>query len=77
MLEKIKTIVCNCVPVETDEITTDSRFIADLGFSSLDLVMFSIEVEKTFGIKIHNRLYVTVKTVGELMDYIEKNKNRM
>ena len=74
MLEKMKEIVCNCVPVEPDEITENSKFISDLGMSSLDLVMVSVELEKEFGISIPDKLYTSVRTVGDLMKYIEENK---
>lgn len=74
MLEKIKEIICNCVPVEPEDITADSKFLADLGMSSLDLVMVSVEIEKEFGVSIPDKLYTSVKTVGGLMEYIENNK---
>lgn len=74
MLEKIKEIICNCVPVEPEDITEDSKFLADLGMSSLDLVMISVEIEKEFGVSIPDKLYTSVKTVGGLMEYIESNK---
>jgi len=74
MLDKMREIICNCVPIEPEEITEDSKFISDLGMSSLDLVMISVEVEKEFGVTISERAYTTVKTVGGLMEYIENNK---
>ena len=74
MLEKIKEIICNCVPVEPEEITEDSKFLSDLGMSSLDLVMVSVEIEKEFGVSIPDKLYTSVKTVGGLMEYLESNK---
>lgn len=74
MLEKMKEIICNCVPVEPDEITEDSKFISDLGMSSLDLVMVSVELEKEFNISIPDKMYTSIRTVGDLMKYIEENK---
>lgn len=74
MLDEIREIICNCVPVESEDITEDSRFLADLGMSSLDLVMVAVEAEKTYGVTIPDKLYASVKTVGDLMKYIEENK---
>ena len=74
MLEKIREIICDNVDIEPDEITEDSKFITDLGMSSLDLVMIAVEIEKAFGVELPNKLFVTVKTVGDLMEYIENNK---
>ena len=74
MLEKMKEIICNCVAVDPDEITPESKLLGDLGLSSLDLVMVSVELEKEFGVEIPDKIYTSVKTVGGLMEYIESNK---
>ena len=74
MLEKIKEIICNCVAVEPNDIKADSKFLADLGLSSLDLVMVSVEIEREFGVQIPDRVFTSVKTVGDLIAYIESEQ---
>lgn len=74
MLEKIKETICNCVAVEPEEITPESKLIGDLGLSSLDLAMLSVEIEKEFGILIAAKTFASVKTVGGIIDYIEKEQ---
>ena len=74
MLDKIREIICDNVDIEPDEITEDSKLLTDLGLSSLDLVMIAVEVEKEFGVTIPNKLFTTVKTVGELIEYLEENQ---
>ncbi|MBQ8014852.1 MAG: acyl carrier protein [Clostridia bacterium] len=74
MLEKMKDIICNCVAVDPEEITCESKLSGDLGLSSLDLVMVSVEIEKEFGVKMSNTVYTSVKTVGGLIDYISKEQ---
>lgn len=74
MLEKIREIICDNVDIEPEEITEDSKFITDLGMSSLDLVMIAVELEKEFGVEIPNKLFVEIKTVGDLVKYLEENK---
>lgn len=73
MLEKIKEIICNCVEVEPEEIMLESKLIGDLGLSSLDLAMLSVEIEKEFGITIAAKTFASVKTVGGIIDFIQKN----
>ena len=70
----MKEIICNCVAVDPDEITPESKLLGDLGLSSLDLVMISVEIEKEFGVEIPDKVYTSIKTVGNLMEYIENNK---
>lgn len=74
MIEKIKEIICNCVAVEPDDITAESKLTSDLGLCSLDLVMLSVELEKEFGVSISAKTYTTVKTVGGIIDFIEKEQ---
>lgn len=71
MLDKIREIICGFVDIEPEEITEESKLSADLGLCSLDLAMLSTEIEKEFGVEITAKAFVTVKTVGSLMDYIK------
>ncbi len=71
MLDKIREIICGFVDVEPEEITVDSKLSADLGLCSLDLAMLSTEIEKEFGVEITAKTFATVKTVGNLMNYIK------
>ncbi len=73
MIDTLKEIVSNYVDIDLDEITRDSRLLADLGLTSLDLVMIADEIEKEFNLELPARLYSTIKTVGDLLDYIEEN----
>lgn len=75
MLEKIKDIICNCVAVDPENITLDSTLIGDLGLSSLDLAMISVEIEKEFDLSISGNDFTTVKTVGGIIEYIESHRN--
>lgn len=74
MIEKIREIICNSVDIEPEEITENSKLLSDLGLSSLDLVMISVELEKEFGISVPDKIFTSVKTVGDLMKYIESNQ---
>ena len=74
MIEKIKKIICDCVAVEPEEITLESKFTSDLGMSSLDLAMLSVEIEKEFGVTLSPKVYTAAKTVGGIMDYIQNEQ---
>lgn len=72
MIETLKEIVSNYVDIDPDTITRDSKLLSDLGLTSLDLVMIADEIEKEFNVELPARLYSQIKTVGDLIDYIEK-----
>ena len=45
MFEKLVEIICNYVEVEPEKITSDSRFMEDLGFTSFDFMSMLEELE--------------------------------
>ena len=55
----------------TVEITRDTNLTFDLGLKSIDLLELVTEVEDTFGIEVSDEAVESVRTVGELNDYIE------
>ena len=72
MFEKIREIITRYVEVEEEQITPDSRFIEDLGFSSFDFVTMLGELEDEFDIEINEQEVVKIRTVGEAVSYVEK-----
>ncbi len=74
MIDTLKEIVTNYVDIDPDEITKDSKLLSDLGLTSLDLVMVSNEIESEFNVELPQKLYASIKTVGDLLNFIEENK---
>lgn len=71
MLEKIKEIIVNYVEVNPDEITTESRFIEDIGLNSYDFMCMLGDIEDEFGISVDEAEIVNLRTVGEAIAYFE------
>jgi acyl carrier protein len=59
--------------VQKEEIKDETTFL-ELGADSLDMVEFSMDVEDTFGITINPTDMAGIKTVGQAIEFIEKNK---
>ena len=57
-----------------DEIKPESRFVEDFSMDSLDMVEMLIDLEKQTGIKIPNEEIKDIRTVGELVKYLEAKK---
>lgn len=74
MLEKIKAILVKHLRVSPDLITESTNIQEDLSADSLDVVEIIMELEETFGISISDEDAVGLKTVKDLMDYIEKQR---
>ena len=71
MLEKLSEIICNYVEVELENITPDSRFMEDLGFTSFDFMSLLGELEDEFDVEIDQQEVANVRTVGEAIAYLE------
>ena len=74
MLERIKDILVEYVEVPREEITEESKLVADLGLSSLDVVSVVGEFEEEFGVEIPERLLAEISTVGDVLRVLEQSK---
>lgn len=72
MLEQLAEIICNYVEVEPEQISRESRFMEDLGFTSFDFMSMLGELEDTFEVEIDQKEAAGIRTVGEAVDYLEK-----
>jgi acyl carrier protein len=71
MFEKLTDLIVNYVEVEKSDITPDSRFMEDLGFSSFDFMSMLGELEDAFDIEIDQTKASNIRTVQEAVDYLE------
>ena len=72
--EKVRDIVVDQLGVEADEVAIESTFIDDLGADSLDIVELIMAFEEEFGIEIPDEAAEKIKTVQDVVSYIEHNK---
>lgn len=72
--DKVRDIVVDQLGVEADEVNIDSTFIDDLGADSLDIVELIMAFEEVFGIEIPDEAAEKIKTVQDVVSYIDQNK---
>lgn len=73
VFEKVVELLCAQLEIEESLITLDSDLADDLGASSLDLVDLAMSIEDEFGIEVPDDLLDTVKTVRDVVDFIEES----
>ena len=73
-MEKLVEIICNYVEVDPSQITEDTRFVEDLGFTSFDFMSMLGELEDEFDVEIQQQDAVNIRTVGEAAAYLESLK---
>ena len=73
VLEKVKAILSEQFDVEEDSITAETRISEDLGADSMDVVDLLMSLEDEFEVEVPDDEIENIKTVGELVKYIESN----
>ena len=73
IFDKIKSILAEQLDADIDEMTMDTDIAKDLGADSLDVVELLMSIEDEFSVEIPDEEIENIKTIGELVEYIEAN----
>jgi acyl carrier protein len=73
VFEKVKKIICEQFGIEASEVTMESSIADDFGADSLDLVDLAMTIEDAFDIEVPDEELENVKTVGDIVKFIEEN----
>ncbi|MEG1581662.1 MAG: acyl carrier protein [Clostridia bacterium] len=73
ILDKVKSILSKQLGASEEGITELTNISVDLGADSLDLVEILMSLEEEFNISIPDEAIPSIKTVGDLVTYINKN----
>ena len=73
VLEKVKVILAEQFDVDESTLQNDTDLQDDLGADSLDVVDLLMSIEDEFDIEIPDEEIENIRTVGELVNYIENN----
>ena len=73
VFEKLKTIIIEEFEIEEELITMTTSLTDELDIDSLDLVDLVMTVEDEFSIELPNEALEGMKTIGDLVKYIEEN----
>ncbi len=70
ILAKVKSVVAEKLNVGEDQVTSDAKFVEDLGADSLDQVELIMALEDEFELKIPEEEAEQLVMVGAAVDYI-------
>ena len=73
-LEKVKGLVADHLCISEDTITENSDIVRDLNADSIDLVEMIMTLEDEFGISIPDEKISSIKTIADIVNFIEENK---
>lgn len=75
VLEKMKQILAEQLDADIEKITMETNIADDLGADSLDVVEMLMAIEDEFDIEIPDDKVETLKTVGQVVEYIQEKTN--
>lgn len=74
MFEEVKEIIIDTLSCEEDKVTLEANLFDDLGADSLDAVELNLALEEKFGVAIDEEAMAEIKTVADVVKYLEANK---
>ena len=73
--DKIVKLISETTKIEPANIQPNSNFIDDLNLDSLDMVELMMKMEDEFGLEIPEKETEKLKTVNDVIQYIQVKKN--
>jgi len=70
---RVKKVIVEVLGVDEEKITTDSRFVEDLGAESVQSLELVAAFEDEFDIEMEEDAALQVKTVGKAVEFIKRH----
>ena len=74
MFEKVRDIIVDTLSCDAEKVTMDARLAEDLEADSLDAVELNMAIEDETGISIPDEELANLKTVGDIVNYLEAHE---
>ncbi|MBQ8092480.1 MAG: acyl carrier protein [Clostridia bacterium] len=74
IFEKLQAMVSDQLGIDAASITENSRLKEDLDADSASVMMLVMDIESEFNIEIEDDAIERVKTVGDMVRYIEEKQ---
>ncbi len=72
IFDKVKEYILMQLPVDESKVVDSARMVDDLGADSANLMMLIMDLETEFNLTVEDEALGTIKTVGDIVDYIQK-----
>ena len=72
IFNKVKEYILMQLPIDAGRVVESARMVEDLGADSANLMMLIMDLETEFNLTVEDEVLGTIKTVGDIVDYIQK-----
>lgn len=73
--EKIKEVIVETLSCNPEDVTMEASLEDTLGMDSLDAVQVNMAIEEALGIQIPDEELANMKTVGDIVEYVDAHEN--
>ncbi len=74
VFDKVRDVIVDTISCDADEVTPEASLTDDLGADSLDAVELQMAFEEAFDITIPDEDMQDMKTVNDIVEYIEDHQ---
>ncbi|MBE5968979.1 MAG: acyl carrier protein [Lachnospiraceae bacterium] len=74
MFEQVKELIVDILCCDANDVTLEANLFDDLGADSLAAVELNISMDEKFGFSIPDEELEKVKTVKDIVDFVESHK---
>ena len=72
--EQVRNVIAETLGCDVEQVTLEAKLAEDLGADSLASVELTMALEEAFGVAIDDEALPNMKTVGDIMDYLNAHK---
>lgn len=72
IVAELAQIIEEVTGIEPSEVTLEKSFIDDLDIDSLSMVEIAVQTEDKYGVKVPDEDLAGLRTVGDIVNYIQK-----
>ena len=72
VFETVAKMIAKQLKMDVSEITPEKRLVEDLKADSANVMVLIMDLEDEFNMTVEDEALGTIKTVGDIVDYIQK-----
>ena len=72
--DKVCSMLAEQLQVDASTITENTRLVEDLKADSANVMVMILELETEFGIEVEDEVILNLKTVGDVVKYIDAHQ---
>lgn len=71
IFEELGSMIANQLKVAPEKVTREARLVEDLGADSANVMVLIMDIEDRYNMQVEDSAITSLKTVGDVVDYIQ------